>query len=104
MPADSNRRQMSLGTMFKSAEFDCSCLVLGGGSLSSRITASNTEHGHWAAKAFIQRAVHQVSLQQLLEAAGILVVNRKPITGEYLDLSPEALDKTTLLKIVGAVQ
>lgn len=42
---------------------------------------------------------HSISLEEVLVLSGASVVRERPDEGDYLDLSPEALDKTTILDL-----
>jgi hypothetical protein len=44
--------------------------------------------------------VNTIELDSILSMAGANVVREKPESDEYLDLSPEALDKTTIIKLL----
>jgi hypothetical protein len=41
-----------------------------------------------------------LGIRELLISAGVNVVDQKPEEGDYIDLSPEALDKTTFLGLL----
>ncbi len=43
--------------------------------------------------------VNSLELKELLEMAGAVVADKIP-DGEYIDLSPENLDKTTILDLL----
>ena len=43
---------------------------------------------------------HVIEFSDVLSRAGATVVSEKPVEGEYLDLSPESLDKNTFVKLL----
>jgi hypothetical protein len=45
------------------------------------------------------KLIHSISLTEILQASGAEVIHKRPEEGDYLDLSPEALDKTTILDL-----
>lgn len=49
---------------------------------------------------FMDSLEHVISLRSVLRLAGAKVVDSRPEMGEYTDLSPEALDKGTLIQLL----
>jgi len=69
-------------------------------SIGNSITSSSGEQSGHARSFLVDSLVNSVGLGAILTAAGAHVVNEKP-GGEYLNLAPEALDKTTILNLLG---
>ena len=67
-----------------------------GNSISSR----NDDLAKQALDYLLASCVNTIGLDSVLSIAGANVVREKPEEGEYLDLSPEALDKTTIIKLL----
>jgi hypothetical protein len=44
--------------------------------------------------------VNSVDFREVLTMAGATVVDCKPDNGKYINLSPEALDKTTIVDLI----
>ena len=67
-----------------------------GNSISSRnndVTKMVNEH-------MKSTCLNTIELAYVLEMAGAVIVAERPVEGEYLDLSPEVLDKTTIIKLL----
>jgi len=47
----------------------------------------------------INSATNSIDFRNVLKSAGAIVVNERP-EGEYIDLSPEALDKSTIIDLM----
>jgi len=68
-------------------------------SIGDSISIRNPEMADKARNYLISNCLNPVGLESVLFMAGANVVHEKP-EGEYLDLSPEALDKTTIIKLL----
>jgi len=69
--------------------------ISGGGSIS----ASCDEKTERARQYMIANLIGSLNLKDILSEAGAEVVEEKP-EDDYIDLSPEALDKTTITKLI----
>ncbi|MCV6636573.1 hypothetical protein [Candidatus Albibeggiatoa sp. nov. NOAA] len=70
-------------------------------SIGKSITASQNTQSMQAREYLVSSAINTVDFRQVLTMAGANVVDEKP-DNEYIDLSPEALDKTTIIDLVQA--
>lgn len=68
-------------------------------SLGNGITSRNDDVGKKANEFMVRTCTTPILLKGILELAGAKVVSEIPEEGEYIDLSPEALDKTTILNL-----
>lgn len=66
------------------------------------ITVSKNKVTDQTRKFFLSSLVNSLKLREVLELAGANVVSEVP-DGEYIDLSPEKLDKTTILDLINPV-
>lgn len=68
-------------------------------SIGNSITASMSEHSMRARSYLVNSVVNCLPLRDVLIRAGAVVVDKKP-EGEFIDLSPELLNKTTILNLI----
>jgi hypothetical protein len=68
-------------------------------SIGTSITAKKNDHSTYAREYLINSLLNPLDLRTILNMAGAIVVDEKP-ESDYHDLSPEALDKTTLIDLV----
>ena len=68
-------------------------------SIGCSITARNNEISAHARNYLVRSATNPIDFRKLLESAGANVVSEKP-KGDYIDLSPEALTKTTFMDLL----
>lgn len=68
-------------------------------SIGNSITSSKNENAMHARNYLIGSTVNSISLGEILSMAGATVVNKIP-EGEFLDLSPETLNKDTLIDLI----
>ncbi len=68
-------------------------------SLSQQATSRANGHSRYARSYLVRTLASLLDLGEVLEAAGASVVAEKP-EGSYVDLSPQALDKTTILDLI----
>ena len=68
-------------------------------SIGASITSTLNEHSTHARKYLVSSLVNSLDFREILGMAGANVVTKKP-DGKYIDLSPEALDKTTIIDLV----
>jgi len=68
-------------------------------SLGTSITSGNNDQSAHARKYLVNSATNSIDFRNVLKSAGAIVVNERP-EGEYIDLSPEALDKSTIIDLV----
>jgi hypothetical protein len=69
-------------------------------SIGNSITTRNNEVSAKVNKFMRDSCQNILEFTDVLERAGATVVREKPVEGEYIDLSPEALDKTTFIKLL----
>lgn len=69
-------------------------------SVGNAITSSDSKNSTIARKYLVNTAVNGIELSPVLEMAGAKVVTEKPKRGEYIDLSPTAVDKTTIIGLL----
>lgn len=71
-------------------------------SVGNSLTA--TKKQHTAAREYLVRTlIHAIDLRELLHLAGAIVMTEKP-DGEYVDLSPIRLDKSTIIELLAPSQ
>ena len=68
-------------------------------SIGNSITSGNNEQSTYTRKYLVQRFINTIDFREILRLAGATVVEEKP-EGTYHDLSPETLDKTTILNLI----
>jgi hypothetical protein len=68
--------------------------------LGNSITANNDKGTSHARDYLFTYGVNAPSLKGILELAGGIVIDVKPEEGDYIDLSPEALDRTTIINLI----
>jgi hypothetical protein len=68
-------------------------------SIGNSITARRGDQSTHTRKYLISRFIHTLDFREILSTAGANVVATRP-DGDYLDLSPEALDKTTIINLI----
>jgi hypothetical protein len=69
-------------------------------ALGNSITSSSKEHTKQAIRFFANKTANTIGLNYLLKTAGAKIVSKVPEEGDYIDLSPEALDKTTIIDLL----
>jgi len=69
-------------------------------SIGNSITASGNEQSMQVRKYLVTGVVSSIGFRRVLGMAGATVVDRKPDAGEYVNLSPEMLDKTTIIDLI----
>lgn len=68
-------------------------------TIGNSITAGTGEQSRRAREYLVNRFTNSLDLREVLEMAGATITDEKP-DGEYLDLSPEALNKTTIVDLL----
>ncbi len=68
-------------------------------AIGTSITSSRGEHSTHARKYLVNSLMNPLDMREILKMAGATVVDEPP-DGDYLDLSPTALDKTTIIDLV----
>ncbi len=68
-------------------------------TMGKTVTAYN-EHSTTAREFLVNSLVNTLDFKEILKGAGAKVVSEKPEEGEFIDLSPEALDKTTIINLI----
>lgn len=68
-------------------------------SVGNSITASGNEQATQTRNYLINSLTNSLGLRWVLKQAGAIVVSEKP-DGEYVELSPEALDKSAILELI----
>lgn len=74
-------------------------LYFSNSSIGDSISIRNPDMAEKARNYLISNCLSPVGLESVLFMAGAKIVHEKP-EGEYLDLSPEAIDKTTIIKLL----
>lgn len=68
-------------------------------SIGNSITSYGKEQSAHIRQYFVSRLVNSLDFKQILEMAGAKVVSEK-IGGDFIDLSPNALDKLTIINLI----
>lgn len=68
--------------------------------LGNSITARKDKGTGHARDYLLTYCVNAPNLKNIFELAGGIVVHQKPEEGDYIDLSPEALDRTTIINLI----
>lgn len=68
-------------------------------TIGNSITARQGDQTTQARKYLVRSMVDSLDFREVLRRAGATVVTQKP-QGEYIDLSPERLDKTTIINLI----
>ena len=68
-------------------------------SVGKEISSSDTEQMKQTRSFYVDSLIGGIELEQVLKFAGASVVDEKP-EGEFVDLSPETLDKTTIINLL----
>lgn len=71
-----------------------------GVSVGSGITASDDEQATISREYLVNSLVDTLDFKEILVNAEAIVVDEKPEDEEFIDLSPEALDKTTIINLI----
>ncbi|SEH08136.1 hypothetical protein [Candidatus Venteria ishoeyi] len=71
-------------------------------SIGNSITASHNPHTTYAREYLFHSMVYTLDFRTILRMAGASVLDEKPEDDGYIDLSPEALDKTTIINLINA--
>ena len=69
-------------------------------AIGNSITMQTNEQVHKARRFLLHSMVGSLSFAKILKIAGALVVNEVPEEGEYIDLSPEKLTKSTIIDLL----
>lgn len=69
-------------------------------SIGSSITSRNDDKAIKTLDFLISTCVNTIELKDVLEMAGAVVTDIVPDEGEYISLSPESLDKTTIIALL----
>jgi len=69
-------------------------------NMGNSISAYGGENSDRAREYFVNFFTDTIDFKELLANAGAEVVTEVPEEGEYIDLSPEALDKTTIINLI----
>lgn len=70
--------------------------------IGNAISSADNAQAMHARKYLVARMVNSIDFREILNAAGAVVVREKP-DEDYIDLSPEKLDKTTIIDLVKPV-
>lgn len=68
-------------------------------SIGSSITSSRGNQATHTRQYFVSSLLHSLDLRAILRLAGAAVADTRP-EGEHIDLSPERLDKTTIIDLI----
>ena len=68
-------------------------------NIGNSITSTRNTQSQQAREYLVHKLINSIDLRTALTMAEAVVVNERP-NGEYIDLSPEALDKTTIINLV----
>ncbi len=66
-------------------------------------SASNNVHARRSREFLVQSALSPLLFNTMLEAAGARIVTEKPVGGDFIDLSPNALDRMTIINLLKGV-
>lgn len=69
-------------------------------SIGNNISSGYDEHADKAREYFANSLIDSIDFKDILERAGAKIVNEKPEKKKFIDLSPEALDKTTIINLI----
>ncbi len=69
-------------------------------SIGNSITSRKNSYTPHIRKYLISSLTNPIDLEQVLTTAGATILNEKPKEGDYIDLSPEALDKSTFIGLL----
>lgn len=69
-------------------------------SIGKSITSSDSKPALATREFLTSSLVNSIELRDVLLMAGAKVVDKKPKGGKYIDLSPEAIDKTTIIDVI----
>ncbi|MGK7945971.1 MAG: hypothetical protein AB4058_16025, partial [Microcystaceae cyanobacterium] len=72
-------------------------------SLGCSISSSQNEQSTYARQYLVHKLVNSLDFRDILTKAGASIVDQIP-DDEYIDLSPEALNKTTIIKLVNSYE
>ena len=93
---ETDQKQMVLGLLI-SVDGE-NRLYFSNSSIGNQITSSNDKISMGARNYMTSTCLNTIELKTILLAAGVDVVDEKP-EYEHLDLSPESLNKTTILNL-----
>ena len=71
-----------------------------GSSVGGGITSSDGQQMKISREYLVSNLVDTLDFKQIMANAGATVVSEKPEEGEFIDLSPEAIDKTTIINLI----
>lgn len=86
-----DKKQSTLGLVFDNAFYFYEM------SASDRISSRLNDVTKHSIQYLLDNLTHRPRLSDLLISAGAVIVNKRPEEGEYVDLSPENLDKNTII-------
>ena len=69
-------------------------------AVGNSITARLSEHSTHARKFMVNKLMNGIDLLTVLCMSKATIVTKKPEKGEFIDLSPEALTKTTIIDLL----
>jgi hypothetical protein len=69
-------------------------------SIGNSITSSNNKQSQQARKYLVSKLVNSLDLREILTMAGAKIVDEIPEEEESINLSPKALDKTTIINLI----
>jgi len=72
-------------------------------NLGNSITASQNAHSTHARKYLVESTLNAIDLRYILRKAGAIVVDEK-VDYMHIDLSPETLNKSTIMELLGPAQ
>lgn len=93
-----DKKQNVLGLLYGGLESNR--LYLSNFAIGNAITSRRNKHSEKTETYMRHRLNHPLLLADALKHAGAIVVTEKPDSGEFIDLSPQCLDKTTLLDLI----
>ncbi|MEM7029153.1 MAG: hypothetical protein AAF629_06285 [Chloroflexota bacterium] len=71
-------------------------------SIGNSISAADNEQTTHSRNYLVDSLVNTIDFKTILQSAGATVVDNQPENGDYLDLSPSALGKTSIIDLVQA--
>lgn len=91
-------RQKVLGVLY--ADENTRRFIFSESTMGSAASSRHTDYSQYALDYIKSYYTDVIDLNQLIVAAGGTVVHEAPAEGEYVDLSIEALDKTTIIDLL----
>lgn len=93
-----DKKQNIIGLIYPAP---CTRLYFSQVSIGCSISSTNTSQSSQTREYLISNMVNSISLRDVLrDAGGVCVTTKVTLDKEYIDLSPESLDKTTIIDLI----